>query len=178
MAMRVSLLALAAAPVAVSAFSAPMPVGALARASALCSGPIAPARRSTLALRMSSSEPRTNNPEEDAAYPLPDNVSREDFLTLRKEGMGPTTAVSCLAKGMTVKQSLAQLDKAFDTGDAKEGWVDDTPFSGGGGFDFGALVSGLFGGGAAPAQASPVQAASMIEAPSQPQTPVATAPVP
>ena len=95
MSMRVSLLALAAAPVAVSAFSAPMPVGALARASALCSGPIAPARRSTLALRMSSSEPRTNNPEEDAAYPLPDNVSREDFLTLRKEGMGPTTAVSC-----------------------------------------------------------------------------------
>ena len=56
--------------------------------------------------------------------------------------------------------------------------MDDTPSSGGGAFDFGAFVSGLFGGGAAPAQASPVQAASAIEAPSQPQTPVATAPAP
>ena len=143
---RAALLAFAAAPAAVSAFSAPMPIGALSRASTLCSGPVAPARRSVVALRMNSGERElvTNTPEEDAAFPLPDNVSREDFLALRAEGMGPGDAVGCeaplaedpqkepgshtpltlqdfgagLEKGMTMKESLLMLDKAFARRDA------------------------------------------------------------
>jgi hypothetical protein len=96
---RVSLLVALAVPVAVNAFTVPVKFGVPARGSAVCSGPsLSACRTARVVLRSSTSdaaEQATNTPEQDAAYPLPDNVRREDFLALRAEGMAPTDAVAC-----------------------------------------------------------------------------------